>query len=158
MDKQTLVQSLGELRFLHDLDNDHLMQIADATRMEDVPPGRVLFRQGDVPRDVYLVVSGSVALDLQVEGKSQRIMTVGSGEILGWSALLEQTQMTATATATCPTTVARIDTQRLLAICQHNPRFGYELLRRTSLALASRLSAARAMLLDTNGVPLPPGG
>jgi CRP/FNR family cyclic AMP-dependent transcriptional regulator len=158
MDQQSLVNSLRELRFLHDIDNEHLMQIANATRMQDVPEGRVLFRQGDVPHDVYLVVSGNVALDLQVDGKSQRIMTVGAGEILGWSALLEQTQMTATAMAICPTTVAQINTQQLLAICQHNPRFGYELLRRTSLALASRLSATRAMLLDSNGVPLPPGG
>jgi CRP-like cAMP-binding protein len=111
-----------------------------------------------VPQDVFLVVTGSVALDISVPAwGSKRIIAVGPGEILGWSAILEQRQMTATATTLCPTKVAQINTAQLLAICKHNPRFGYELLRRTSLALASRLSATRLQLLDAFGAPMPPG-
>jgi CRP-like cAMP-binding protein len=158
MDEQALADALREVRFLHDIDNEHLKRIAEVTRLRDVPEGQVIFRQGDVPQDVFLVVSGSVALDIAVNGGQKRIMSVGPGEILGWSALLEQTQMTATATALAPTCVAEINTQQLLAICRHNPRLGYELLRRTSLALASRLSATRMQLLDSYGAPLPPGG
>jgi CRP-like cAMP-binding protein len=159
MYKQALVDALRDVRFLHDIDDEHLKRIAEVTRLRDVPEGQILFREGDLPRDVFLVVSGNVALDINAPGGgSNRIMTVGPGEILGWSALLEQTQMTATATTLCPTCVAEINTQQLLAICKHNPRFGYELLRRTSLALASRLSATRMQLLDSNGAPLPPGG
>jgi CRP-like cAMP-binding protein len=158
MDKQALIDALRDVRFLRDIDNEHLRHIADVTRMRDVPEGRELFREGDVPQDVFLVVSGNVALDIHSSGQSRRIMTVGPGEILGWSAILEQTQMTATATTTCPTCVAEINTRQLLDICKHNPRLGYELLRRTSLALASRLSATRQQLFDTNGAPLPPGG
>jgi len=158
MDKQGLVDALREVRFLHDIDNEHLMRIAEMTRLRDVPEGQIIFRQGDVPQDVFLVVSGNVALDIQVDGGQKRIMSVGPGEILGWSALLEQTQMTATATTLAPTCVAEINTKQLLAICRHNPRFGYELLRRTALALASRLNATRMQLLDSYGAPLPPGG
>jgi CRP-like cAMP-binding protein len=65
--------------------------------------------------------------------------------------------MTATATTLTPTKVAQINTGQLLSICKHNPRFGYELLRRTSLALASRLSATRLQLLDAFGSQMPPG-
>lgn len=158
MDKQALVEALRDVRFLHDIDNEHLGQIADVTRLRDVPEGQVLFRQGDIPRDVFLLVSGSVALDINTSGGQKRIMTVGPGEILGWSALLEQTQMTATATTLAPTCVAEINTEQLLSICRRNPRFGYELLRRTALALASRLSATRMQLLDAYLSPLPPGG
>jgi CRP-like cAMP-binding protein len=157
MDKQSLVDALRDVRFLHDIDNKHLLQIAEVTRMRDVEPGQVLFREGDVPQDVFLVVSGCVALDIGAPGVgSKRIGTVGPGEILGWSALLEQTQMTATATTSCPTCVAQINTAQLLTICHRNPRFGYELLRRTSLALASRLSATRMQLLDAVGSYMPP--
>ena len=153
-----MIDSLREVRFLHDIDNEHLLQIADVTRMRDVEPGQVLFREGDVPQDVFLVLSGSVALDINtLQGGSRRIMAVGSGEILGWSALLEQTQMTATATTIDLSKVAQINTAQLLSICKHNPRFGYELLRRTSLALAARLSATRLQLLDTFGSQMPPG-
>jgi CRP/FNR family cyclic AMP-dependent transcriptional regulator len=153
-----MIEALRDVRFLHALDNDHLLQIADVTRMRDAGLGEVLFREGDVPQDVFLVVSGSVALDIAtVGGASRRIMAVGPGEILGWSALLEQTQMTATATTMCHSKVAQINTGELLTICKHNPRFGYELLRRTSLALAARLIATRLQLLDTFGSQMPPG-
>ncbi len=153
-----MIDALRKARFLHDIDNEHLLQIADVTRMRDVEPGQVLFREGDVPQDVFLVLSGSVALDINtLQGGSRRIMAVGSGEILGWSALLEQTQMTATATTIYLSKVAQINTDQLLSICKHNPRFGYELLRRTSLALAARLSATRLQLLDTFGSQMPPG-
>src|SRR5262249_33598639 len=107
------------------------------------------------------VVSGNVALDIGAGGAGpKRIGSVGPGEILGWSALLEQTQMTATATTCCATTVAEINTGQLLNICQRNPRLGYELLRRTSLALASRLSATRLQLVESYGAQTllgPPG-
>ena len=104
MDKQALIDALRDVRFLHDIDNEHLRQIADVTRLRDVEPGQILFREGEVPQDVFLVVSGSVALDINTSGGgSKRVGTVGPGEILGWSALLEQTQMTATATTLCPT-------------------------------------------------------
>jgi CRP/FNR family transcriptional regulator, cyclic AMP receptor protein len=159
MDKQSLIDSLRDVRFLHDLDNTHLLQIAEVTRLRDVPQGEVLFREGDVPQDVFLVVSGTVALDIAVQGKgSRRVLEVGAGEILGWSALLEQTQMTATATTLSPTCVAQINTGQLLTICARNPRFGYELLRRTSLALAARLSATRLQLVDGFDAPPPQGG
>ena len=158
MNREAMIDALREVRFLHDLDNEHLLQIANVTRMRDVHPGDVLFREGDVPHDVFLVVSGNVALDIHTHGGgSRRIMAVGPGEILGWSALLEQTQMTATATAMGPAKVAEITTKELLTICKHNPRFGYELLRRTSLALAARLSATRLQLLDNFGAQMPPG-
>jgi len=158
MDKQSMIEALRAVRFLHDIDNEHLLRIADVTRMRNVEAGQILFREGDVPQDVFLVVSGSVALDINMTGGgSRRIMAVGPGEILGWSALLEQTQMTATATALVLSKVAQINTGELLKICKHNPRFGYELLRRASLALAARLSATRLQLLDTFGSQMPPG-
>lgn len=158
MDKQSMTEALREVRFLHDIDNEHLLKIADVTRMRDVEPGQVLFREGDVPHEVFLVVSGSVALDINtLGGGNRRIMAVGPGEILGWSALLEQTQMTATATTLCHSKVAQINTGQLLTICKRNPRFGYELLKRTSLALAARLSATRLQLLDTVDTQMPPG-
>jgi CRP/FNR family transcriptional regulator, cyclic AMP receptor protein len=158
MDKQGMVEALRDVRFLHDIDNEHLWQIADLTRFRDVNQGEILFREGDTPEDVFLVVSGSVGLDINAPGMgSRRVATVGPGEILGWSAILERTQMTATAITLAASSVAQINTQQLLNICKRNPRFGYELLRRTSLALASRLSATRHQLLDSFGSQMPPG-
>ena len=86
---------------------------------------------------------------------SKRLQTVGSGELLGWSPILGLVEMTATARAFQPTQVVAIDTKQLNAICEHNPRFGLEFMRRTAQALAQRLSATRLQLLDVYNHELP---
>ena len=40
-------------------------------------------------------------------------------------------------------------------LCDHDPQFGYELMRRTALALAKRLSATRMQLVNVYGDQLP---
>mgnify|MGYP000423727644 CR=1 FL=1 len=62
MDKQAMIEALREARFLHDIDNEHLLRIADVTRIRNAQPGEILFREGDVPQEVFLVITGSVAL------------------------------------------------------------------------------------------------
>jgi CRP-like cAMP-binding protein len=63
--------------------------------------------------------------------------------------------MTATARVLEPTTLLLIDAKQLAALCEHNPRFGYEFMRRTALVLSQRLSATRLQLLDIYHHELP---
>ena len=53
------------------------------------------------------------------------------------------------------TRVVEINIAQLLTICERDPQFGYELMRRTALALAKRLSATRMQLLNVYGPNLP---
>jgi hypothetical protein len=48
-----------------------------------------------------------------------------------------------------------INVAQLLTMCNHDPQFGYELMHRTALALAKRLSATRIQLLNVYGDQLP---
>jgi CRP/FNR family transcriptional regulator, cyclic AMP receptor protein len=74
---------------------------------------------------------------------------------LAWSALLDQSRLTATARAMEPTQLVQIDATQLLAICERDPRFACEIMRRAMLAMATRLSATRMQLLDVYGPHLP---
>ena len=88
-------------------------------------------------------------------------MTVGPGELLGWSPLLEQTRLTASARTMTPVEAIELQGGQLLALCHHDPRFGYVFMRRAALALAKRLNATRMQLLDVFGADMPlvhPGG
>ena len=48
-----------------------------------------------------------------------------------------------------------IDASQLLTICEQDLEFGYELMRRTMLAVAKRLDATRMQLIDVYGSQLP---
>jgi CRP/FNR family transcriptional regulator, cyclic AMP receptor protein len=80
---------------------------------------------------------------------------VGEGELLGWSPVLEQSQLTATARALAATTAVEINASQILTVCEHDPRFGFELMRRAARALAKRLNATRLQLVDVYGNQMP---
>ena len=67
----------------------------------DVPAGRVLMREGDLGREFFVLVEGTVGIDRG----GTRIHTMRSGDFFGEIALLAEGPRTATATADGPATL-----------------------------------------------------
>ena len=152
MNDADIVALMREINFLDEVSDENMAALAAITRLVEFPEAQVLFREGDVTDDIYIVVDGQVSLEICASGVGcRRIMTVSSGELLGWSPLLEQARLTATARTIAPTSALQISANQILTLCEHNPRFGYEFMRRMALALAKRLSAARIQLLNVYG-------
>lgn len=147
---------LKEVRFLQDIADEHLTRLAEIAQVQDLPADVVVFREGQPCRAVFLVLAGDVALELNVPGQgATRVHTVGEGELLGWSPLVDPGPMTATARTLRPCRLIAIDGLQLSVLCEHNPRFGLEFMRRTVKALAKRLNATRLQLLDVFRHELP---
>jgi CRP-like cAMP-binding protein len=151
-----MVGLLRGLEFLSGFSEEDLGALARIAEVVEWPAGAVLFREGQKHPQIYLIVEGSVALEARVAPETtKRLQTVGRGELLGWSPLLDQREMTGTARALGPTRAVAIDGRQLGALCEHDPRLGYRVMRRTAQALARRLSATRLQLLDVYGHELP---
>jgi CRP/FNR family cyclic AMP-dependent transcriptional regulator len=73
-----------------------LERIATLADEIDVPPGKVLMRQGGIGHEFFIIVSGEVA----VERDGRLIRTLGPGDFLGEIALVDDQPRSATATAT----------------------------------------------------------
>jgi len=139
-----LLEELAEIEYLQGLSPEHVRRIAQAARLEECLTDTVLFREGEACPFVYLVLRGSVALERDVSGQGTvPIQTVEAGELLSWSPLLQLGPMTATARTLTRCRLAVLEAARVLAMCEHEPRFGMEILRRTATAIARRLGAAR---------------
>jgi CRP-like cAMP-binding protein len=152
MTARPIVETLRQIAFLDGITDEQLEQIAAIAILEDFPAGHVIFREGGPATDVFLIADGSASLEICSPGTGcRRILTVSHGELLGWSPLLELARLTATARALTPATAIRIPAGPALALCEGDPRLGYELMRRTAMALAKRLSAARLQLLNLYG-------
>ena len=82
-------------------------------------------------------------------------MTASGGDLLGWSPVLEQTKLTATARALSPAKLVQINAAQVLTLAEHDPRFGYIFMRRAANAIAKRLVATRMQLLDVFGEHMP---
>jgi len=156
MNNQTPLEALQGLRFLQGISREHLEEIARIAQLRDHPASEVVFREGDIAKQVYLVVSGLVSLEICAPSVGcKRILTAGPGEILAWSALLDDSRLTATARTIEVTRLVELDAAQLLSMCERNLEFGYEFMRRTLLGLAKRLSATRMQLLDVFGPQMP---
>jgi CRP-like cAMP-binding protein len=151
-----MAKTLRELRFLSGVSEEHLEQLAKTARYVDFPEGKVIFREGEPASHIFLIVRGNVSLEIAAPGVGcRRILTVSTGELLGWSPVLGQSRLTATARALADTRAIELSGRQLLTLCEHNPRFGYEFMRRAALALAKRLNATRMQLLDVFGNQMP---
>jgi CRP-like cAMP-binding protein len=152
MNGSSLVEALQATEFLQGISVEHLAQLAAISQLEAFPAGQTIFREGSLAEDAFLVTDGRVSLEVCGPGTGcRRILTVSQGELLGWSPLLQQARLTATARALTPTSAVRIPAAKAISLCESDPRLGYELMRRTALALSKRLSAARLQLLDVFG-------
>lgn len=147
---------LRSLAFLAPATDDELRQLVSAAWVEQYPAGAVLFREGlDLPH-VFVVTEGTVALEVLGKGhRPKRFQTVGVGELLGWSPLLGAGAMTATARALTDVRVVVLDARAVLDLCDKDPRFGFQFMRRTAAAIADRLAATRLQLLDVYKSELP---
>jgi CRP/FNR family transcriptional regulator, cyclic AMP receptor protein len=149
MQRQQLRELLQEVSFSADLPSEVLDAIAASAIVLDLPCGTVVFREGTENFNLYLLCEGSVSLEMCVPARGCiRFMSLGPGDMFGWSALLGQGQMTATATVEEDAQVIAIPSDRLLDICDTFPSVGYHLMRRMAHSLSQRLLATRLQMLD----------
>jgi CRP-like cAMP-binding protein len=142
-------QTLQEISFLRDFAYEQLKQIADISQLRSFNKNEVLFDEGQRADNLYLVVTGSVLLEVGgADIGCKHILTIEKGELFGWSSQTEDRRYAAKAVATEPLQVVQIDGARMRNICDSDPRFGYEFLRRTMSALSKRLVATWKQLAD----------
>src|SRR5262249_47193753 len=123
----------------------------------ECPEGTVLFQQGETLDVIHFVLCGKVAIRFeQPRGATLEPLTVGSGELLGWSPILGGKAMTATARAATDCRLAVLDVDQILALGEREPAFGVAFLRQIAVVLSERLWATRRMLARAlNPRPVP---
>jgi CRP-like cAMP-binding protein len=147
MNQQSLVETLRGIHFLEGTSEEHLEQIAGVAEIRDYEVGDFVFNEGDEADKVYLIVYGQLVLEVCTpEWGCKQIVTVGPGEMLGWSSLSHHRRTAATARVIEKARLARINSARLLAICDEDPVFGYEFMHKALLALAKRITVTWAQL------------
>jgi len=160
MDSKTLKFILEELNFSAAFPPDVLDYLAEESTTQQLSAGSVVFREGAVNDNLYLVHAGRLALEMNVPGRGAvRILTVGPGEMVGWSALLDEGKMSASVVVVEDSHLVVAPAEKLLAICETDRDFGFHLMRQMAGALSKRLLATRLQLLDLfadapRGVPL----
>lgn len=131
------------------LSDGHVEILAGLATTELCPAGTVIFKEAATANHVSVVCTGSVALDMHVPLRGNvRLLTLGSGDLLGWSAIVGDGIMTATATVLKDAQLLSIPGTKLREMCDADPALGYAVLNLVARALAKRLQGTRLQMLD----------
>lgn len=154
MEEQNTIENdvykiLRELDLLRSVSDANLHELSKLGEQVQFPAGKIVFRNHEPATHCYVITDGRVSLEVcdSAAGCAQ-ILTVGNGELLGWSPVLGLAKLTATAKANTPTKAIAFSGQQIIDLCEQRPDFGYQFMRCTALALAGRLTATRLQLLD----------
>jgi CRP/FNR family cyclic AMP-dependent transcriptional regulator len=89
------VERLRLLPLFGELDHHDLSQLLRWVREVDIADGDVLFEQGAMPHDLYVIEEGSV----EVSRDGRPVATLGTGDVVGEMALLKLERRWATVVA-----------------------------------------------------------
>lgn len=111
--------------------------------------GEFICREGESTPELFLIAAGHAGLDMLVPGRGQvRILTLGPGEVLAWSAVVGNHGSTATGVATDDVRAIVFPDDALMKLCQTNRDVGFLVMRELAKAISRRLVATRLQLLD----------
>jgi CRP-like cAMP-binding protein len=140
---------IREHRLFHGLNAQHLELLARHASETHFDTGQILFHEGEVAWQFYLIQTGRVVLESYTPPHGlMHLQFVPAGEVLGWSWLFPPFHWHFQARAVEPTDAIFLDGCRLLIACEEDHHFGYELMKRITQVLIHRLEAGHKRLLE----------
>jgi CRP-like cAMP-binding protein len=146
---ETLEKVLSEHPFFDDFPEHHLGLIVGCASNVRFETGQFIFHEGEEANTFYLIRQGRVALQIFSERRgSLTLLTLGEGEILGWSWLFPPHRYKFSARVLEPTRAFAIDGQCLRGKAEHDHDLGYDLLNRFAPVVERALEATRLQLIN----------
>ncbi|MGO9260408.1 MAG: Crp/Fnr family transcriptional regulator [Bryobacteraceae bacterium] len=119
----------------------------------------VVFEEGDLilvdgqrSTAFYLLLSGSVAVELRTPGYAVCVQALVAGQVFGWSALLNDQDTLFQVRARERTTALRMDGAALQAACRADPQLGSAILERILHVVAGRVRSTEQRFAEMCGV------
>ena len=149
MSKQSIEDYLSTHTFFSGLDDSFVKFLSNSATGLQIKKGEVLFKQGTHADKFYLLRNGQVSVQVPaLMGPSLEMQSLGEDQILGWSWLIPPYRWNFMARAVEDSELLEFDGNAILARCEEDPKFGYELFKCFAALMSERLNAARQKMMD----------
>ena len=129
--RDAYLDHLGSIGLFSALSRKELQRVARVSDEVTISSGRDLVRQGDVGREMFVLVSGSAT----VKRNNRKVATLGPGAAVGELSLLDRGPRTATVTADADLKVLVLGAREFSALLDDVPSITHKLLA----AMAGRI-------------------
>ena len=126
-----------------------LQRLADLAQEVHFPLNRVIFREGEKHGVFYLILNGSIELEMTATGQPVYVQTLHGGDAMGWSSLVDpKGGAHFEARVLAPVRALAFDGAALREACESDPAFGYRMMKALLALVTDRLDASRMQLVD----------
>ncbi len=108
---------------------------AFAENIVSVPKGQIIFREGEIGTDMFIIQKGKVRIYKDVDGYDQTLAVFEKGDFFGEMAILEGLPRTATAEAEEDCELIKINSANFVTMIKANPEIAIRIMRKLSLRL-----------------------
>ena len=121
-----------------------MISLTERETLQHRPAGTILFNEGDAPRGIYLVHSGSIELLMRAcNGNWRRIRSASPGEILGLESVVSRRLHDATARAITSCELGFIERESFLRVLDESPAIWFSVLRLLSQGVNASYASLR---------------
>jgi CRP-like cAMP-binding protein len=149
MNNQSITEYLSTHEFFSELSEDLVTLLCESVSTQEIKKGQVLFQLGEHADKFYIIRNGRISIQIPaIMGPTLEIQTLSTNQVLGWSWLISPYQWHFQAKAEEDSKLLAFDGAKILARCEQEPKFGYELLKRFASLMSERLDASRQKMMD----------
>ena len=150
--QMTLHEALRRHAFARGLGEEQIATLASMASEVTFSEGEVILEDGQHSEAFFLLLTGSVSVELCAANFIVSVQALGSGQVFGWSALLDHHDTVFQVRARENTTALRLEGEDLKAACQADPLLGKEVLQRALAVVAGRVRATEIRFAEMCGI------
>jgi len=144
-----LIDALGRSSLFAGLGRDELDLVLSISRTRRFGSGDVVFSEGEVGEELFLVKEGKVAITKQVKGNIEQVLAhLGPGDYFGEMAVMDKIPRTATATAEEACVLVVIGESDLLKMMDDYPKTAAKIMFNLLRTFSRRLQATNEQVRD----------
>ena len=131
-------KELREIYFFSDLDDSGIQALMGSIQTKEYEAGDIIFREGSISSELYIVVSGKVRVDrITVEGDQFPVATLKKGQEFGIMSFLDGKKHNATTIAEEETQLLVLERSEFDKLAETHPVIVLKILRNIAIDLAA---------------------
>ncbi|HEY1337531.1 MAG TPA: cyclic nucleotide-binding domain-containing protein [Bryobacteraceae bacterium] len=150
----TLLEQLQRHAFARGLSAAHLSRLADLASEAEFAEDEVIVKNGVRSDALYLVLEGSVAVELRTPVYMVGVEVLRPGQIFGWPVLLSEPDTILQIRARERTAALRLDGEALASACRSDAELAAELYFRMLHVAAGRIRVTEVRFAEMCGLAL----
>ena len=140
---------LREVRLFKDIETPELTALGYTLRERILRRGQVLFHEGEIGEEMFVVVRGSIVISKPVKERVEQVLArIGPGDFFGEMSLFDRSPRSATVQADSDATLLALDREALRRLTEVSPRAAAAFFQALVQVFIERLRASSDLVAE----------